>query len=103
MKTTQEIINFTMTFKKASISATFIFNEENENGELTFQNPVSGGSNEDIDAVLWGWSEQNMDEQAEWGQLIGLAKEFCDSELYSKINDGGTYDLEELSYNPIKN
>jgi len=92
-----ETINFTMTYRKASISATFEFVDEHDaDGTLTFQNPVSGSSNEDIDTVLWGWSDQNADEQSEWNKLIELAKEFCDSELYYKINDGNTYNLEDI-------
>lgn len=91
-----ETINFKMTFKSASISATYSFDENDENGTLTFQNPVSGSETENIDAVLWGWSEQNEEEQAEWEKLVEMAKEFCDSELYYKVNDGGEYNLEEM-------
>jgi hypothetical protein len=92
-----ETINFKMTFKSASISATYSFEDENdENGTLEFQNPVSGSSSENINSVLWGWSEQDSDEQAEWEKLVELAKQFCDSELYYKINDGCIYNLEEL-------
>ena len=97
MKKGKEVINFTMTYKGAAIAASYVFEDEHdENGTLDFQNPVSGSCNEDIDMVLSGWSEQNEDEQDEWAKLVELAKEFCDSELYYKINDGGKYNLEEL-------
>jgi hypothetical protein len=90
-----EVINFKLSYKGASISASYTFGPNDDNGTLTFQNPVSGSSNENIDTVLWGWSEQNPELQAEWIKLVELAKEFCDSELYFKINDGGVYNLEE--------
>jgi hypothetical protein len=89
----KELINFTMIYKCARISATLQFDEHDEEGTLTFGHPITGCKTENIDSVLWGWEEQNYEQQKEWEELVKLAKQFCDSELYWKVNDGEEYNL----------
>jgi len=94
MKTT-EIINFTLTHKSVSIKVNWLFEENDENGELTFQNPVSG-SYGTLDQAFFGWSEQSEELNIEWAELIEFAEKFInDSELYYIVNDGGSYELAE--------
>jgi prephenate dehydrogenase len=89
----KETINFTMIYKSASINATLQFDENDNEGTLTFSHPLTGSKTENINSVLWGWKEQNSKKQDEWEELVRLAKEFCNSELYWKINNGGVYNL----------
>jgi hypothetical protein len=94
MKTT-EIINFALTHKSVSINVNWAFEENEENGKLTFQNPMSG-SYGTLDQAFFGWSEQDDELNTEWGELAEFADKFTNnSELYYMVNNGGSYELSE--------
>ena len=62
-------------YKSVSISAIFTSYLENfkeESWDIQFYHPMAGQMCNDIEQVLWGWSEQDNETNAEWGNLVNL-------------------------------
>jgi hypothetical protein len=92
----KEEINFTIMHKSVSIKCNWTFEENDENGVLTFENPIDGQMHESIEQVLQGWSEQDEEINKEWSELVELGREFCNNdELYYIVNDGESYNLKD--------
>lgn len=92
----KEEINFTIKHKSVSIECNWTFEENDENGVLTFKNPTDGQMHEWIEQVLQGWSEQDEETNKEWSELVELGRKFCNNdELYYIVSDGKSYELKD--------
>lgn len=89
------IIEFTIEYKSVSMECQWVFNDENdEYGELRFENPNSGQWEKHIEQAMQGWSEQDEELNKQWEKLVELGREFINSDVIRDVEDGETYDLE---------